>query len=269
MFDGRTAKNRITAARKLLVIIKDLGKVISNILGADQNLKWERPNKRRRFAGRKNTWGIQSVIEESYFHFILAVFSLFTVIFTSCQTEFSADPCRVRAGLRRESLLAVQVCIESRWLKLLLEWFMSAQTLRGQSKHKATPSNLLHPVLQHSCLNGSGLRWMTVKRALAELFAQPYIDVKHMQGVVPDFISLEHLRDKKAALSTFINKTPQKDGISHGGALTHLSRHKKKKKSQSWRVCVRKERNKAVLVAFGNPTPLWNIVFLFSFTGWV
>ena len=107
------------------------------------------------------------------------------MIFTSCQTEFSADPCRVRAGLRRKSLLAVQVCIESRWLKLLLEWFMSAQTLRGQSKHKATPSNLLHPVLQHSCPNGNSLRWMTMKRALAELFALPYIDVKHMQRVVP------------------------------------------------------------------------------------
>lgn len=88
---------------------------------------------------------------------------------------------------------------------------MSAQTLRGQSKHKATLSNLLHPMLWHSCPNGSGLPRMTMNRVLAELFAQPYIDVKHMPGFVPvtRFHLTRTLMGPKTALSTFINKTPK------------------------------------------------------------
>lgn len=54
-------------------------------------------------------------------------------------------------------VLATQVHTKGRWLKLFLEWFMSAPTLRGQSKHRTTPSNRLHPMLQHSCHNGDGL----------------------------------------------------------------------------------------------------------------
>lgn len=122
--------------------------------------------------------------------------------------EFSADPVWF-GWVERESVLAIQVYIESRWLKFFLEWFTSAQTLRGQSKHKATLSNLLHSILWHSCPNGSGLLRMTMNQTLAELFAQPYIDVKHMPGLCqsPDFISLTY--GTETTLSTFINKTPK------------------------------------------------------------
>lgn len=81
-------------------------------------------------------------------------------MFTFCQTS-PLQTCLAWLGEKRISL-PIQVYIESRWLKFFLEWFMSAQTLRGQSKHKATLSNLLHPVLRHSCPNGNGLPRMTM-----------------------------------------------------------------------------------------------------------
>lgn len=138
--------------------------------------------------------------------------------FTSCQIN-SQEALSSLAEVSRESLLAIQVHTESRWLKLFLEWFMSAQMLGKQSKHKATLSNLLHPLLQHSCPNGSGLLRMTMSRALAELFAQPYIDVKHMPRLSqsPDFISLQHLWDRNSTFHLHRQNT-QKDGISHEGA---------------------------------------------------
>lgn len=146
------------------------------------------------------------------------------MIFTSCQTG-SQQTLSGLAGVKRESVLAIQVYIESRWLKLFLEWFMSAQTLRGQSKHKATLSNLRHPMLWHSCPNGSGLLRMTMNRVLTELFAQTYIDVKHMPGSSqpPDFISAEHLRDRNGTFHLH-QQNAQTDGISHGGgAASHPS----------------------------------------------
>lgn len=130
---------------------------------------------------------------------------------------------------------------------------MSASTLRGQSKHKATLSNLLHPMLRHSCPNGSGRLRMTMNQALTELFSQPYIDVKHMAGLSqpPHFISLEHLWDSGGTFRLHHQNT-RKDGISHGGALLRPSNKNCRKLT---RVCVRKERNEAVLAASGNPTP--------------
>ena len=113
-------------------------------------------NTERRWQEEVRTWGFRVLLRSRIFIFIL-----FTVIFTSCQTSSRQTPSGL-AGVRSESVLAIQVYIESRWLKLFLEWFMSAQTLRGQSKHKATLSNLLHPMLWHSCPNGSALLRMTM-----------------------------------------------------------------------------------------------------------
>lgn len=138
---------------------------------------------------------------------------------------------------------------------------MSAPALRGQSKHKATPSNLLHPMLRRTCPNGTGLLRITMSRAL---FAQPYIDVKHMPGLSqsPDFISLSlPLMGQKLHFPPSSTER-QKDGISHGEAASHPSN----KITESWSMCVRKERNKAVLASFGNPTPYYDILFLFPFT---
>lgn len=171
------------------------------------------------------------------------------VIFSSCEMS-SLQTCLGCVGEQRK---AVQVYIRSRWLIFFLEWFISTQTLRGQSKHKATLSNLLHPLLQHSSPNSSGLLRMTMNRALTELFAQPYIDVKHMPGLSqsPHFISLEHLRDsEECCLKPHFppSSTPKGWNFSWRSCITPSNRKKFK------RLCVRKARREDFLAAFGNPT---------------
>ena len=136
--------------RKLQFIIKSYGKVI---WGADQNSKWE-----------DKEWIHQGVHVLLRFSFDSHCFYLVFCDIYLLPDELSAD---LSGSAEWKKNLAIQVYIESRWLNFFLEWFMSAPTLRGQSKQKATLSNLLHPGLRHSCPNGSRLLRMTMNRALA------------------------------------------------------------------------------------------------------
>lgn len=200
---------------------------------------------------------------EVLFSFNSICFIFFTLIL---DWRVSADPIWFGRG-ETKSVLGIQVYIEGRWLKLFLEWFMSSQTLRGQSKHKATLSNLLHPMLWHSCSNGSGLRRMTMNQAFTELFSHPYIDVEHVAGLSqsPHCISLKHLWERSSTFHLHHQNT-RKDGISHRAVLRPSNKNHRK----LTRVCKKREMNLFwQLVVIQHPTRSYCFCFLPQRVDWL
>lgn len=240
-------------ARKLQFIIQPWGKVIWTFFQTFRELiriqsennaeHWHKYTSKKSEYVRDSEcfWEVLFSFSSSYFSFLFVA-----VIFTSFQTS-SQQTLSGLAGVKRESVLAIQVYIESRWLKLFLEWFMSAQTLRGQSKHKATLSNLLHPMLWHSYPNGSALLRMTMNRTLTQLFAQPFIWCKTYARGCPShqiFISLQHLIGQKGHFPPSSTKHTKK----RMEFLTEERRGiplNKSTESQKVEACAWEKRNKA------------------------
>lgn len=118
---------------------------------------------------------------------------------------------------------------------------MSAQSFRGQSKQNTTISNLLHPLLSHSCPNGSSLPRMTMNQVLTELFALYWC--KTYSRLVP--VTRFHLTwtlmghcgaPSEAALSTSIDKIPKTMEILMEEAL-----YPSNKITEIWSIYARKK----------------------------
>jgi len=124
-------------------------------------------------AGPNSQWELQISVHKVSFTFLLVVFILFTVIFTSSQKRL----------LQIFLVWLGEVYSESRWLGFFLEWFYVGSDAPRAKSTQSDSCSLLHPMPQHSSLNSSGLLRVTRNRALTGLLFQPCVDVKHTPGL--------------------------------------------------------------------------------------